>query len=153
MKILIAGFGSIGRRHFHNLRSLGIQDFVFFRTHQSTLDDAELAGFPVETDLQAALDHRPTAVVVANPTALHLDVAIPAALAGCSLLLEKPISHSLERISELEAALEVGGGQAMMVQGHFLAEPQPEISLTDPSPVYLEQKRSFETERLQRWFG
>jgi sulfide:quinone oxidoreductase len=34
--------------------------------------------------------------------------------------------------------LEVGGGQAMMVQGNFLAEPEPEIQLTEPSPAYLE---------------
>jgi len=49
--------------------------------------------------------------------------------------------------------LEVGGGQAMKVQGRFLAEPEPEIQLTDPSPAYLEEKRAFETQRLQRWFG
>jgi sulfide:quinone oxidoreductase len=49
--------------------------------------------------------------------------------------------------------LEVGAGQAMMVSGHFLAEPEPEVSLTEPSPEYLDEKRSFETQRLQRWFG
>ena len=36
---------------------------------------------------------------------LHLEVAIPAALAGCHLLLEKPISHSLDRLDELQRAL------------------------------------------------
>ena len=49
--------------------------------------------------------------------------------------------------------LEVGGGRAMMVRGHFLAEPEPEVSLTEPSPEYLDEKRSFETQRLQTWFG
>lgn len=48
--------------------------------------------------------------------------------------------------------LEVGAGQAMMVKGHFLAVPDPEIALTEASPRYLEEKRSFEAQRLQRWF-
>jgi sulfide:quinone oxidoreductase len=49
--------------------------------------------------------------------------------------------------------LEVGAGQAMMVKGHFLAEPEPEVMLTEASTQYLEEKRSFETQRLQTWFG
>ena len=49
--------------------------------------------------------------------------------------------------------LEVGGGQAMMVKGHFLAEPEPEVTLTEPSSEYLNEKRLFETQRLQTWFG
>jgi len=101
MKFLIAGLGSIGRRHLRNLLALGERDILLLRTFHSTLPDDELAGFPVETDLQAALAHRPDAVIVANPTAHHLDVAIPAAEAGCHLLLEKPVSHSLERLLDL----------------------------------------------------
>ena len=49
--------------------------------------------------------------------------------------------------------LEVGAGQAMMVKGNFLAEPEPEVMLTEASPQYLEEKRAFETKRLQTWFG
>jgi len=49
--------------------------------------------------------------------------------------------------------LEVGNGQALMVQGSFLAEPAPQVTLTEPSREYVEEKRSFETERLQAWFS
>jgi len=49
--------------------------------------------------------------------------------------------------------LEVGGGKAMMVQGSFLAEPEPEVTLTEATAGYLEEKRSFETQRLMEWFG
>jgi sulfide:quinone oxidoreductase len=45
--------------------------------------------------------------------------------------------------------LEVGGGQAMMVQGRFLAAPEPEVVLTEASPQYLDEKRAFEAQRLQ----
>lgn len=49
--------------------------------------------------------------------------------------------------------LEVGAGQAMMVKGHFLAEPEPEVALTDASTQFFEEKRAFEDQRLQTWFG
>lgn len=114
MKFLIAGFGSIGRRHLRNLRALGIYDILLYRSHHSTLPDDEIAGLPVETDLQAALARKPDAVIVSNPTALHLDVAIPAAEAGCAILLEKPIAHSLERVDELRQAVKRGGARVLV---------------------------------------
>jgi predicted dehydrogenase len=115
MKFLIAGLGSIGRRHFRNLVALGEKDIVFLRTRKATLPDDELAGYPVETDIHDALKkHKPNAVIVANPTALHLDVAIPAAEAGCAILLEKPISDSLDRIDELQKAAQKSGSKILV---------------------------------------
>ncbi len=114
MKTLIAGFGSIGRRHFRNLRALGVNDFVFLRSRRSSLPDDEIAAYPAETSLEAALAHQPQAVIVSNPTALHLDVAIPAARAGCHLFLEKPLSHNRERVDELQAAVAQGGGRVLV---------------------------------------
>ena len=113
MKFLIAGYGSIGRRHLRNLRELGQTDILLYRTHHGTLPDAEaeIAGLTVENDLGAALAHRPDAVIVANPTALHLDVAIPAAEQGCHILMEKPIASGPERLDDLRQALRRGGGQ------------------------------------------
>ena len=111
MKFLIAGFGSIGRRHFRNLSALGEQDIVFLRSKQSTLSDDEIAAYPVEKDMQIALAHKPDAVIISNPTSLHLDIAIPAAEQGCHLFIEKPISHSLEDVDELKSALVRGGGK------------------------------------------
>lgn len=106
MKFLIAGLGSIGRRHLRHLVSLGQKDILLYRTHQSTMPDEELSGYPVETDLKSALAHKPDAVIVSNPTALHLDVAIPAVEAGCHILLEKPISNNLDRLDELQDIVE-----------------------------------------------
>ncbi len=115
MKFLIAGLGSIGRRHLSNLIALGEKDIVLLRTRKGTLPDDELAGYPVETDLSEALEkHKPDAVIVANPTSMHLDVAIPAAEAGCHILLEKPISHSLERLDILQKAAEEGGSRILV---------------------------------------
>ncbi|MBF8255331.1 MAG: putative oxidoreductase [Anaerolineales bacterium] len=114
MRFVIAGLGSIGRRHLRNLRSLGEFDIVLYRTGKSTLPAEDLAGLPVETDFARALERQPDAVIVSNPTALHLEVAIPAAEAGCHLLLEKPVSDSMARIDELRRAVARGGGQVLV---------------------------------------
>ncbi len=113
-RFLIAGLGSIGRRHLRNLSALGENEIILLRSHRATLPEQELTGYVVETDLQQALKkHDPQAVIVANPTALHLAVAIPAAKAGCAILLEKPISNSLDGIDELKVAVEKRGSKVL----------------------------------------
>jgi len=115
MKFLIVGLGSIGRRHLRNLITLGEKDIVLLRSHRATLPDDELAGHPVESNLAEALKkHKPDAVIVANPTSVHLDVAIPAAEAGCHILLEKPVSHSLERLDVLQKTAEKSGSKILV---------------------------------------
>lgn len=115
MKTLIAGLGSVGRRHLRNLIALGETDIVLYRTHKATLPDDELAGHPVETDLTEALKkHKPDAVIVSNPTSLHLDVAIPAAETGCAILLEKPIAASMERVDVLQKTVQKSGSKVLV---------------------------------------
>lgn len=114
MKFLIAGFGSIGRRHFRNLKALGEKDILFYRSGKGQLEGKELSGHVVESDLKAALAHKPNAVIVANPTALHLDVAIQAARAGSHILLEKPISNDMDRVDELAAAAKKSGSRILV---------------------------------------
>ncbi|HEX9892354.1 MAG TPA: Gfo/Idh/MocA family oxidoreductase, partial [Gemmatimonadales bacterium] len=65
---------------------------------------------------------RPDAAVVSNPTSLHLEVAIPAARAGCHLLIEKPVSDRLKGMDELQRALAAGGGR-VLVGYHFRHNP------------------------------
>jgi predicted dehydrogenase len=110
MKILIAGLGSIGRRHLRNFQTLNAGECILLRTRRSTLPDDELAGFRTEHNLVEALQkHTPDVVVISNPTSLHLDVAIPDAEAGCHLLLEKPISRTMDRVSTLADAVDLTG--------------------------------------------
>ena len=114
MRFLIAGLGSIGRRHLRNLVACGERDVLLLRSGKSTLPDGELDGFPAVDDIRTALERRPDAVIVCNPTALHLDVAIPAAEAGCHILLEKPVSHSMERVDVLQRAVRLGGSRLLV---------------------------------------
>ena len=111
MKFVIAGLGSIGRRHLKNLLALDQRDILLYRSNKSTLSDLHSYNFPVETNLEAVLDTKPDAVIISNPTALHLEVAIPAAVAGCNIFMEKPLSNSMERIDLLKRALQTGKGK------------------------------------------
>lgn len=52
-------------------------------------------------NFQEALAERPDAVIVANPTSLHIQHAELAVEAGCHVLIEKPVSHSLDGVDEL----------------------------------------------------
>ena len=82
--LAVAGAGSIGRRHLENLRDLGLRDLVVL-------------------DRGSALEPEPRAVLVCNPTALHVSTALAAARKGAHLFLEKPLSHELGGVAELEA--------------------------------------------------
>src|SRR5690606_11950359 len=77
-----------------------------------TAEFAARYGVPgVSTDLEAALaEHRPDAVVIAAPGALHLPMTRAALLAGASVLLEKPVVPTSDEIDELRrVALEASG--------------------------------------------
>jgi predicted dehydrogenase len=103
--VLIAGYGSVGRRHVRNLQSLGCSKLMFFRTRRGTIPDEALAndvaGCPQAYELEAVWPHRPQIAVISNPSSSHIEVAIAAARNGCDLFIEKPLSDSLEHCEEL----------------------------------------------------
>jgi predicted dehydrogenase len=107
--ILIAGFGSIGRRHLRNLRSLGYGDIIVYHTGNSTLPKDEIADAKEEDDLSLALKHKPIATFITNPTALHIPTALAAAKSGSHLFIEKPVSHTLDGINALRKVISQKG--------------------------------------------
>lgn len=102
MKILIAGLGSIGKRHLKNLLALGVKDIIIYRHFVA----GEPSDFPVFADIDEALAQKPDAILIANPTAFHIPVAISAANAGINIFMEKPVSHNLEKVPELIKIIE-----------------------------------------------
>lgn len=101
LSFLVVGLGSIGCRHLKNLIRLGVADIALLRSGSGSRALDSRLGYPVETDLARALARRPTAVIVSNPTSLHLETALAAAEAGCHLFIEKPLSHSWTGVAEL----------------------------------------------------
>jgi predicted dehydrogenase len=101
MKILIAGLGSIGRRHLTNLASAGIRQLAAVTQGRCVLPTDTLPAHLTFERLEVALDWGPDAVFICNPTALHLETALAVAEAGCHIFLEKPVSHNLDGLDEL----------------------------------------------------
>ena len=104
MKWLVAGCGSIGKRHLCNLRELGETELAVYRSRRTDVEEIE-REFGVRSffSLDDALAAPPDVVLVTNPTSLHMPTALDAVSAGCNLFVEKPLSHSLERTAELAA--------------------------------------------------
>ena len=98
---LVAGSGSIGRRHLENLRRLGRDGARRSTGRGAATPAAPVVEAPEEFDLARALAARPRAVLVCNPSALHLETALAAVRAGAHVLVEKPLSHSLDGVEEL----------------------------------------------------
>lgn len=99
--------GSIGQRHYKNLKSLGEDDIIVFRSGRGNSDFTSkfVSEFKpnIIYDLKEALALKPDAVFITNPTAYHIPVALAAAQAGCHLFIEKPISHSFDDTETLLA--------------------------------------------------
>lgn len=111
MKALVVGLGSAGRRHARNWAALGLGDVLVLR--RTDLPQPEPLGVDVRffRDMDAALAQRPDVVIIANPTSLHLATACAAIAAGCHVLVEKPLSHTLDGVGDFLGAVSQSGRQ------------------------------------------
>jgi predicted dehydrogenase len=117
-RYLIVGLGSIGRRHLANLHQLRPGCEVAVLRRSAAPDEAVDSGFRTITTMDEVDDFAPHAAIVAGPASTHLDVALPLVKRGISVLVEKPLSHSIDGISDLQAA--AGAAQATVMVGYNL---------------------------------
>ncbi|MCU0341351.1 MAG: Gfo/Idh/MocA family oxidoreductase [Spirosomaceae bacterium] len=102
--ILVIGAGSIGERHIGVLQSLGYEDIYVFRQRLLPFRAIETDSVHSFTDWnEVALIH-PYAAVICTPTAQHLAQAQACVEQGMHVLVEKPLSHTLEEIASLRQA-------------------------------------------------
>ena len=101
-KILVVGYGSIGRRHVDNfLEFKDIQLIVY--TKRNDLQLLKKKGVKVSNSLAECLKENPDIGIIANETSLHIPIAIKLAEEGLHLFLEKPLSNSLKGVEKLHA--------------------------------------------------
>jgi predicted dehydrogenase len=101
--VLVVGSGSIGRRHLRNLRALGLERIEVCDPDPDRLSlvarDHDVKG---HVDFETALDSvSPDAVLICTPPYLHVSQALTAIRHGAHAFVEKPLSHSMERVDEL----------------------------------------------------
>ncbi len=99
-RVLIVGLGSIGKRHLRIARELLPDADIRVLRHQACDSTPEYAT-GCFSKLAEAIDFSPQIAVIANPASFHVNVALPLARAGVHLLVEKPLSASLEGVSHL----------------------------------------------------
>ncbi|HEC27140.1 MAG TPA: Gfo/Idh/MocA family oxidoreductase [Gammaproteobacteria bacterium] len=110
MRALVVGLGSIGIRHLNNLKALSVEDLSVCRRRNLPLHtDVDLDGITVFLDYQQALQSRPDIVVVSNPTSMHAKYARLALDMGADIYLEKPVSHDVMNIPDIQAAAQKHG--------------------------------------------
>ena len=87
MKIGVAGYGSIGKRHISNLLELGYGDIKLYRSIGRGNDH----GLVETTDFKDFVSEDFDLVIVANPATSHLAVAAPFIKRNINLFIEKPV--------------------------------------------------------------
>lgn len=115
MRILIAGLGAIGQRHARNLRALRPDtELIAFRRRQrkyvitdrlerdDSRDVEKELGITAFGNLDEALATQPEAVFICTPSSQHLEIAQRAANADCHLFIEKPVSHTMDGLAQLQ---------------------------------------------------
>ena len=99
-KILIVGFGSIGKRHMRNiLEKKNVE--ILICTKRNDLKFKE-KNIKIVKNIDDAISEKPDMAFVTNETSYHVKVAIKLAKAGIDLFIEKPLSASKNRLLELK---------------------------------------------------
>ncbi len=114
MTVLIAGCGSIGKRHARVLRGLGVQDLRVCdpsaEQREALIRETPARAFAT---YEEGLASRPDVVFVCTPPKLHIPMAIQAMAAGADVFCEKPLSDSSRGIDGLAEAARRANRQVM----------------------------------------
>ncbi len=106
-RALLIGSGSIGRRHLQVIRETLPQMLVTLlrQPNPPELEQALARQFDrVVSDIGAAISPKPDFAVIASPASTHIGFARVLADAGIPMLLEKPVSDTLDGCAELAHA-------------------------------------------------
>ena len=141
-KVAVIGAGFFGGRHAENFAAVDNADLVAV----CDLDEARAAEVAAKYGAVACADFRPLlseldAVSVAVPTAAHFEVARDCLEAGVPVLLEKPMTSTLEEADALIALAEERG--LVLQIGHLERFNSAILKLNDllHRPRFIECRR------------
>jgi predicted dehydrogenase len=99
-RIVIVGLGSAGTRHLRLARQFFPNSEIKVLRHRAQSDVPEFSNGCFST-IEEVSQFAPQIAVIANPSTFHTQFAYELALAKVNLLIEKPISSSVEGVAEL----------------------------------------------------
>ena len=94
-RVLIAGLGSIGKKHLSLMRELLPNADIRILRHKACRETIKHSNGCFD-DQYEATKYNPQIAVIANPAPLHLPIAEKLVEIGCHLLIEKPLSDDLD---------------------------------------------------------
>ena len=105
-QLLVLGAGLIGARHAQAIKAhTGCNLVGVVEPNQSLYRDANTTYFSNISQVTAPVD----GVIIATPTNLHCENGIYAARKGWDILIEKPVTASLEQAKELSQVIQESG--------------------------------------------
>lgn len=99
MKIVVIGYGSIGKRHVQNLLSIPNTQLIICTKQKIKNPSPKRAR--IVSSVSECLKEKPDVGLIANVSSLHVPIAIELAKNGLDLFIEKPLSNSLKDTNEL----------------------------------------------------
>ena len=104
--IVVFGVGSIGERHISNLIKLGFNNIYAFRKRNLPLRNINNNQIQVITTWDEVKQINPIAAFITTPTSLHIEQIIECVKLGINVFVEKPLSHTTDKIDELLRLIE-----------------------------------------------
>jgi predicted dehydrogenase len=104
-RILIVGYGSIGKRHLRIAREYFPDADIRVLRHK-IINTPPKHSNGTFTNISEAVSFNPQIAVIANPATFHIQMAQALAEAGANLLIEKPISSTLSGVKHLIKTVE-----------------------------------------------
>ncbi|MBM5796679.1 MAG: Gfo/Idh/MocA family oxidoreductase [Cyanobacteria bacterium K_Offshore_0m_m2_072] len=148
MKVLLAGTGSIGRRHAANLRELmPACELVVLRADGRSGDLALQPAAAVVTSWPEALATQPEALIIATPSALHAELLLQGLHAALPMYAEKPVVTTAADLQAVVTAAAHHGGSAPVQVGcnlRFLPSLQRLRQLLQAGAIGRVVRASFE---------
>ena len=101
MKILVVGYGSIGKRHIKNLRNYKNIEIIVL-TKKSSDNFLKKEKCKIVNSIDEAIKEMPDAAFITNISSQHVNTSLKLAKNRIHLFIEKPLSDSLKNINQLE---------------------------------------------------
>lgn len=149
LRIGVIGLGFFGSRHARvfsdhlSAELVGVTDLDSARTAEV----AALTGAKPYADYKDLLASDIEAVSICLPDRQHEEVAIAAAEAGKTILLEKPLAHNADAARRIVEAVDANGGRMMV--GHILRHDLRYVQVYEAAapeklgePIHLRAKRN-----------
>lgn len=103
LRLLFFGMGSIGKKHINIIRkNHNCKIYAYRSKNEQEIKDSNIKEF---TNLEDAFSIEPDIAFITNPTFLHIPTAFECAKRNIDLFIEKPISHLIENVIELESEI------------------------------------------------